>query len=123
MRWMPVRNFLERTLDSIPALFLQGSDKLPKEERKQVLLMATSALVDIAISAPDDKKEKRSGRSRNKSRKKLASKKGEKTVTQIWHTAKEAGGSVMSVFPDLAKAFDSISHSRMIKALSDANIA
>ena len=50
-----------------------------------MLLMATSALVDdlidIAISAPDDKeKEKKSGRSRSKkSRKKLASKKGEKS--------------------------------------------
>ena len=45
------------------------------------------------------------------------------TVTQFWHNAMEAGGSAMSVFLDLAKAFDSNSHSRIIKALGDANVS
>lgn len=45
------------------------------------------------------------------------------SATQFWHAAMEGGGSALCVFLDLAKAFDSVSHSRVLAALSEADVA
>ena len=41
-------------------------------------------------------------------------------MTQLWHQHMEDGGSSLCVFLDLAKAFDSVPHWRVISAISKA---
>ena len=44
------------------------------------------------------------------------------SLTQTWHRVMEAGSSTICVFLDLAKAFDTIPHSGVVKALSTAGV-
>ena len=45
------------------------------------------------------------------------------SLTQAWHRDMEAGHSSVSVFLDLAKAFDTVSHRGVLQALSSARVA
>ena len=45
------------------------------------------------------------------------------SMTQVWHQHLEEGGSTLCVFLDLAKAFDSVPHHRVISALSNAGVS
>ena len=44
------------------------------------------------------------------------------SMTRFWHNTMEAGGSNICVFLDLAKAFDSVPHDRVITSLSTAGV-
>lgn len=45
------------------------------------------------------------------------------SATQFWHAAMEMGGSALCVFLDLAKAFDTVSHSKVMLALKEADVS